>query len=335
MLFENLRKKIWFKKVRAATDLSSELETKIKKFDTNQQLFLSKIAKTFDPENTKDKAVFKLALKIFVKDRSAIDKAISDTDNIRNFIDKLINSHAKSITVKVIQNFSSIIPKECSINGNVINQAIVELLLSDRSKAKAYSQIEHKIENNPAKFIDGYDAYLTMIAEKLFNSALSKLQQGLPEGCSIKKSLCVEEIFKSINSQGCIHIFKNDIAYNEIISELIKKINEAPEDYIDGFSNFLNETAENIFNQINSQVAVNFPSGVSMNKVSCIRLICDLIKQGCEPSNIAENFFDALNKNPHQYIIKVTQPSNEFRSSPTYSAGKDNAMLSSPSRYRF
>ncbi len=329
MLFEGIRKKLWLSRIKSVVDLSSALENRILRHELHFVYQLAKISKKYDRKDKKDRAVFKISLKLLVEEPSKIDDTMNTGDGIRPFIDQLIQNHAGIITDKMKDELSPRIPDGCIIIDSATLLATVELLLSDINDDEVYSLLIKDIKNNPTKYIGGYNDWLNATAKNIFDAVHDKIQEGIPKGCNVNSSACTDALYSLLNTKEHVDIFENKISYDVVVSKLYEKINENPELYISGYIDLLMNTAKNFFKQIASQLSSSLPNGFCLDEDTSILLLCSLIKKGYEPSNIFEAFINELKKNPRGYIYNLQERLARIISSNSSSTQRDYAMVSS------
>ncbi len=209
-MFNFLRKKIWMNDIKAVTTLSPALEEKILGYEPYRISQLAKIAKMHTCNERNERAFFRTNLKILVKNPVLIDRSINAGKHIQDFLDNLFQDHANSIVVKIKNNLSDKMPDECSIQESIIQKKVVELLLSGKHEDKIYFQLNLDIQKNPSKFIQGYHDWLSNFSKNIFDHVHEKLQEKLPNGCSINLTAFYidwEEVFDILKHKKNVNIF--------------------------------------------------------------------------------------------------------------------------------
>jgi hypothetical protein len=284
MLFEGSRKKLWLNSIKAVTKLSPALEDEILGYVPLRLFKLAKIARRVNRNDTKAQAIFKLSLKLLVEDPLKIDDiTVTKIEDIIGFIKDLIQEHVQTIADKIINILTPRIPNECSLIESSAHKTIFELLLSDITDDEVCSRLIQNIKEKPSKFIAGYNDWLDTTAKNIFNAVHNKLGEGIPKGCSMNISTCTKEIYNILNIKGLINnIF--EINEEEVHSRLIQNIKEKPSKFIAGYNDWLDTTANNLFDAVHNKLEEEVHSRLIQN-----------IKE--KPSKfIAENFDEVPNK---------------------------------------
>lgn len=332
MQLDWIRNLLWLRSIKAIAGLPQTLEDEILKCTPKGISGLAAIAKKYDRKDKKDRAVYRLAIELLLKDPSKIEGAIGKHDDIRAFIAAMILEYAGAIADGVSDTLASRIPDGCSINASSTRRKAVELLLVNANEDKVCFHLIENIRQNPSEFIEGYSNWLNKAADQSFHAVQYRLQESIAKDCTLNVLACRREIIRLLQDPDVFDITESRSSYDHIIGDVFKRINAEPEQYVDGFGALLNNAAENLFKQIKAQVSDSLPKGITLMHGPCVSYVYNLMKQGCEPSEWVENFLNGIKNNPSAFLVDDKQiPQKQFNSSQNHSTGSDHAMLSDAS----
>ncbi len=229
----------------------------------------------------------------------------------------------------------------------IIDLGDIAILKHDVAHDDISQQFDKQFYAKPERFIRNFSEWKQQrrqnIVEIALNKIRPKLEQKLPEGCSINKAACVEMLGKIVTDLGYPGVLKREVSYDTISQQFHQKIHSNPEQFISGLSEWRQNLAEALFkNEIRPELERDLPKGYSLKSNTCIEELIDIIinlggidKNKVPSDKILTQFKKKFRTNKKRFSSKnipSSTPSSSRRSSsrssePYSSGGADQSML--------
>ena len=142
-----------------------------------------------------------------------------------------------------------------------------------------------------------------------------EVERLLPAGCTVNIPVCLSALEQMI---------RNGTAAQDLVSAFVGNLRMHPEQYLQGYREFLQTRAGEFFSQIERNFNATLPSHCRLNRTACTDVIESLLRTGITPDQLLKKFVEQLQATPRRFVDGLPEPTalSQFQSGAPHSVSR-------------